>query len=158
MLYCLTLDHINAVFGGVNGWMPSTDGGVEIMVPSVASRLSVPFSCWNETKTRVERRSLVLDVPRQLSTQPLRIRTMQVPRVERIVGQQGMFLEATVDDPEDCALQTFVWTVLDFVAAKVCFVRRDWQYENPAGVTAAAVDPAEDQRLVDVAAGFRHWT
>lgn len=127
MLYAIDMGQLQALFG-MMAWAIGADGGREIHLVNVMEEWGIPFLSYDETTNAVVWRSLAVPVPPLLREQHSRLRTCIVPGVSRIKAQRGLFLELALEDATNAATPLFFWTLLDFLARKWCFRRRDEEF------------------------------
>jgi len=154
LLYSLGIEDFEALFGTM-AWSLPPDGGRDILCLGVHNAWHIPYRAFDPERQSIQDATLSVAVPEQLRGKPMTIRTRLVPGTRRISAQQGIFLDASMEDPEDWWTQVFLWTVLDFASRKWAFVRKDFTYEDPeAGVTAAQLFPPVEPDLAEVTKGF----
>lgn len=124
MLYAIDMGQLQEMFG-MMAWALGADGGREIHLVNLKEEWGLPFRAYDAERGEVVQRWLSVPVPQLLREQHARLRTCIVPGVSRIRSQRGLFLELALDDPTNAAMPLFFWTLLDFVAHKWCFRRRD---------------------------------
>jgi hypothetical protein len=99
-----------------------------------------------------------MTVPAGLLAKPLTVRTRFVRAVPRIAAQEGIFVGVLFDTSGDWWDHVLLWTVLDFMSQKWCFVRQDFEYENTeGGITAGSLFPPDDPEIAEVTRGFAGW-
>lgn len=154
-LYGLGINHFQSLFG-IQAWVITPDGGRDIHCVNVESAWQIPYLSFNPATKTLEQATLTVPVPEVIRA--VSVRTRVVPAISRITAQEGIFLEANFEEPEDWWAQVFMWTILDFFAHKWCFVRQDFTYENPdAGIVAEKLFPPDKLELVQLTNGFRNW-
>jgi len=154
ILYSLGIKDFEGLFG-IMAWSLPPDGGRDILSLSVHNVWQIPYRAFDPERRLVHDATLSVAVPDRLREKPLTIRTRLVPGTRRIAAQQGIFLDASMENPEDWWTQVFLWTVLDFASHKWAFVRKDFTYEDPeAGVTAAQLFPPVEPDLAELTKSF----
>jgi hypothetical protein len=143
---------------GMQAWSLSPEGGRDIHGVIAFSVWSIPYLACDLANVRIHPATLTIAIPEHLVGRPMTIRTRLVPAIPRIMAQQGIFLEANFDRPEDWWSQVFLWTVLDFMTDKWCFLREASAYENAVGaITASQLFPPDDRPLERLTQGFTVW-
>jgi len=103
------------------------------------------------------RQRLSVAIPEALGREHAALRTCTVAGVSRIEAQRGLFLELALSDARDVSTHHFFWTVLDFLAAKWCFLRQDRPFVvRDAGGVERDLFREEDPELVRVAGAVAH--
>lgn len=157
IVYCLDVNRLQQVFG-MDGWVPSPDGGHDTHSMNVFRVWQIPYLSCDPAGRTLEEATLKVQVPAALTTCALSIRTRAVPGIVRISAQEGLFLEANFERPENWQAQVFLWAVLDFIANKWCFRHQGSGYENPAcGISRKRLFPGDDPELRDLTKDFRNW-
>jgi len=95
----------------------------------------------------------MIDLRPHVANMRVTFRAVAVPSIERIRAQQGLFIELDLGRRGEVSDAFRLWYLLDFLAEKWCFLRRDAQFEAPPSVTGESLFP-NDQRLLRWAEAF----
>jgi FRG domain len=123
--------------------------GNSISFPLLTDTIRTSYLTYNEEREKIDRATCVIDFRPDAQ---ITFRAVAVPRIGRIRAQQGLFIELDLSRGAKIIDAIRLWYVLDFLAEKWCFLRRDEQFEVPPSITSQALFP-KDQRLVRWAAG-----
>ncbi|UCF04153.1 MAG: FRG domain-containing protein [bacterium] len=153
MVYSLNFNHFQYLFG-LRMWAVSPDYGRDVHALNTLSVWRIPYFSYDT----LEEATLTVSIPQTLVNCPVSIRTRIIPAIPRITSQEGIFLEANFENPEDWQAQVFLWTVLDFIADKWSFLRDDFSYQNPnGGIIADKLFPHDDSELPELTKDFHKW-
>jgi hypothetical protein len=144
IIYGFRYDMLQQTFPMQSFFMQGT--GNTISFPFVTDTITKSYLTYNEERKRIERATCGIDF--RPNTQ-ITFRAVVVPSIGRVRAQQGLFIELDLSRSAETIDAIRLWYVLDFLAQKWCFLRRDAQFEIPPSITSESLFPS-DQRLV-------HW-
>lgn len=156
IIYALDMGQLQELFGmmawGIHGAVAR-----DIHLVNTRRTWALPFLGWDAAAQAVTAQQLAVPVPEALGREHAALRTCTVSGVSRIEAQRGLFLELALSDAGDVPTHHFFWTVLDFVAAKWCFLRQDRSFVvRDAGGGERDLFREDDPELVRVAGGGLH--
>lgn len=124
IIYALDMGQLQELFG-MMAWGIHGATARDIHLVNMRRSWSLPYLGWDAAAGAVTAQRLTVPVPEAMSREHGALRTCTVEGVSRIMAQRGLFLELALADPGDVPTHHYFWTVLDFLAAKWCFLRQD---------------------------------
>lgn len=137
IIYALSFAALSRVFQ-TQGWKIQDGRNPAMTFYSVSTTLEIPYLSANMDSGSVEPATLLIDISPFMPIARITLQTVAVPREPRIKAQQGLFVEL----PDKWTSSMPLWYMLDFIADKWCYIRRNQQFQDPSnGISETALFP-----------------